>query len=55
MLKFSDSSLKPEYQNLPEGDVKLSQAEILMAKNHFSWEPKITLEEGLKELLTIKE
>ncbi len=50
MIRLSGKSLKPEYNSLPEGDIKLSQADILLAKKFFSWEPKITLEEGLRNL-----
>ena len=50
MIKLSGKSLKPEYSNLPEGDIKLSQADIRLAANKLSWRPKITLEDGLSEL-----
>ena len=50
MIKLSGKSLKPEYSNLPEGDIKLSQADIRLAANKLSWRPKITLEDGLKKL-----
>ena len=49
MIKFSCKSLKPVYNKLPDGDVKLSQADISLVKKNFSWEPKITLEEGLSK------
>ncbi len=52
MIRLSDNSLKPEYKNLPKGDIQLSQANIFLSKNCFSWEPKISLEEGLRELIT---
>ena len=50
MIRLSGKSLNPEYDNLPDGDIKLSQADILLAKKFLSWEPKITLEEGLRNL-----
>jgi len=50
MIRLSGKSLKPEYSNLPEGDIKLSQADIHLAENNLSWRPKITLEDGLKKL-----
>jgi len=50
MIRLSGKSLKPEYNSLPEGDIKLSQADIHLAANKLSWKPKIPLEEGLSEL-----
>jgi len=50
MIRLCGKSLKPEYNSLPEGDIKLSQADIHLAENNLSWKPKITLEEGLSEL-----
>lgn len=49
MIKLSGKSLKPVYNKLPNGDIKLSQADISLVKKTFSWEPKITLEEGLSK------
>ena len=51
MISISGKSLKPEYSSLPEGDVKLSQADIHLALKKLSWKPKITLKDGLRELL----
>ena len=51
MIRLSEKSLKPEYSSLPEGDVKLSQADIHLALKKLSWKPKITLKDGLRELL----
>jgi len=33
-----------------EGDIEKSQADISLAKKLLAWEPKITLEEGLKKI-----
>lgn len=49
MIRLSGKSLKPVYNKLPDGDVKLSQADISSVKKTFSWKPKITLEEGLSK------
>jgi len=49
IIRLSGKSLKPVYDKLPDGDVKLSQADISLAKKFFSWDPKITLEEGLSK------
>jgi len=50
MIRLSGKSIKPEYSSLPEGDIKLSQADIHLAANKLSWKPKVTLEGGLDKL-----
>jgi len=50
MIRLSGKSFKLGYNSLPEGDIKLSQADIRLAANKLSWKPKIPLEEGLSEL-----
>ena len=50
MIRLSGKSFKLGYNSLPEGDIKLSQADIHLAANKLSWKPKITLEDGLSEL-----
>jgi len=50
MIRLSGKSIKPEYGSLPEGDIKLSQADIHLAANKLSWKPKVTLEGGLDKL-----
>lgn len=50
MIKISRKSLKPEYNSLPEGDIKLSQADINLTTKKLLWKPKVTLEDGLSEL-----
>jgi len=49
MIRLSGKSLKPVYNKLPDGDVKLSQADISLVKKTFPWKPKTTLEEGLSK------
>ena len=49
MIRLSGKSLKPVYNKLPDGDVKLSQADISLVKKTFSWKSKTTLEDGLSK------
>ncbi len=50
MIRLSGKSLKPEYNSLPDGDIKLSQADIHLAAKKLSWKSKVILEDGLSEL-----
>lgn len=50
MIKISGKQLELVFDNLPPGDVKLSTANISNSKKYLKWEPKTTLEEGLKTL-----
>ena len=47
MIKISKRDIKPIFDNLPEGDVEKSQADITLAKNTFGWESTTRLEDGL--------
>ncbi len=55
MINLSGLSLKPIYDNPREGDIEKSQADISLAKNLINWEPKTTLEDGLKKIFPIIE
>jgi len=48
-------SIKPIYEKPREGDIEKSQADISLAKSLIDWEPKTTLEEGLKQIFPIIE
>ena len=50
MIRLSGLSIKPIYEKAREGDIFKSQADISLAKKLLDWEPKITLEEGLKKI-----
>jgi len=50
MIRLSGLSLEPIYEKAREGDIKNSQGDISLAKKLLSWEPKITLEEGLNKI-----
>lgn len=48
VLEATGSKSKVEYKPLPENDPKVRQPDISLAKEKLGWEPKTTLEEGLK-------
>lgn len=50
MIRLSDKQSTIEHAKLPEGDVRVSQADISLAKKSLLWEPQIDLEEGLSKL-----
>ena len=50
MIKISKKDLKSIFDELPEGDVKNSQAETTLAKNILNWKYITELEEGLSTL-----
>ncbi len=50
MIKISKKDLKSIFDELPEGDVKNSQAETTLAKNILNWKYVTELEEGLSTL-----
>ena len=49
MIKLSGKSLKLEFNDLPEGDVKESQADVNLAKKLINWSYQTKLEDGLKK------
>jgi UDP-glucuronate decarboxylase len=51
VLELADSKSKIEYLPLPEDDPKQRQPEITLAKSALGWEPKVKLEDGLKETI----
>ncbi len=48
MIRLSGFSLHPIYEEPRKGDIDKSHADVTLAKELINWEPKITLEEGLK-------
>ncbi len=48
ILRLTNSNSKIVYEPLPEDDPLQRQPDITLAKNVLGWEPKISLEEGLK-------
>jgi UDP-glucuronate decarboxylase len=51
ILKLSGSKSKIIHQPLPSDDPKQRQPNIELAKSKLGWEPKINLEDGLKETI----
>jgi UDP-glucuronate decarboxylase len=51
VLKLSNSKSKIIYQPLPSDDPKQRQPNIDLAKTKLSWQPKVNLEDGLKETI----
>jgi len=48
ILELTGSKSKITFKTLPEDDPKIRQPEISKAKKLLNWEPKISLDEGLK-------
>jgi UDP-glucuronate decarboxylase len=51
VLKLSGSKSKIIHQPLPSDDPKQRQPNIELAKSILGWEPKVNLEDGLKETI----
>ncbi len=51
ILKLSGSKSKIIYQPLPSDDPRQRQPKIELAKVKLAWEPKVNLEDGLKETI----
>jgi len=54
MVSLSGKDLKVTHSTLKEGDIKFSQADILLAKKELGYKPKIKLKDGLNKLIKIK-
>lgn len=51
IIKVTHSSSRCVYRSLPQDDPKVRRPDIALAKGLLAWEPKISLEEGLKRSL----
>jgi len=51
VLKLTSSQSKIIFKALPEDDPKQRQPNISLAKDKLDWEPKVSLEDGLKETI----
>jgi len=51
ILKLSGSKSKTIHQPLPSDDPKQRQPNIDLAKEKLGWQPKVSLEDGLKETI----
>ena len=50
MINLTGENFESEYVDSRSGDIKKSQADTSLAKKLIDWEPKFSLEEGLKEI-----
>jgi UDP-glucuronate decarboxylase len=51
VLKLTSSRSKIIFKALPEDDPKQRQPNISLAKEKLDWEPRVSLEDGLKETI----
>jgi len=51
ILKLSGSKSKLVFEPLPSDDPKQRQPDIALAKSQLGWQPKVALEDGLKETI----
>jgi len=51
IIELTGSSSKLDFQPLPSDDPIQRKPDITLAREHFGWEPKIQLEEGLKKTI----
>ena len=51
IIMLTNSKSKLTYKELPMDDPKQRQPDITLAKNKLDWEPKVSLDEGLKETI----
>jgi len=51
MINLSRLKIEPIFQKSSQGDIEKSHADISRAKKYFDWEPKIELQDWLREIL----
>jgi UDP-glucuronate decarboxylase len=51
IIRLTKSKSKIKYMDLPQDDPKQRKPDISLAKKELSWEPKVALEDGLKETI----
>jgi UDP-glucuronate decarboxylase len=51
VISLTGSSSKIVFQPLPSDDPKQRKPDISLAKEKLRWEPKVALEDGLKETI----
>jgi UDP-glucuronate decarboxylase len=51
ILRLTGSRSRIEFRPLPQDDPRVRQPDITRAKTILGWEPRVPLEEGLKETI----
>ena len=51
VIRLTGSSSSLEYRELPQDDPTRRKPDISLAKKMLGWEPKVSLEDGLKETI----
>ena len=52
IIAMTGSKSRIEFRPLPEDDPKTRRPDISLAKEKLGWEPKVDLEDGLKETIS---
>jgi UDP-glucuronate decarboxylase len=52
VIRLTGSKSKLRFEPLPQDDPKQRQPDIALAKAKLGWEPKVNLEDGLKETIS---
>jgi len=51
VIRLTETRSKIVFMDLPSDDPMQRQPDITLAREHLDWEPKVALEEGLKETI----
>jgi UDP-glucuronate decarboxylase len=51
IIRLTGSTSKIQYKPLPQDDPKQRKPDITLAKQKLGWEPKVALQDGLKETI----
>jgi UDP-glucuronate decarboxylase len=51
IISLTGSKSKPIFRGLPQDDPKQRKPDITLAKTELDWQPRVTLEDGLKETI----
>ena len=52
IIRMTGAKSKVVFKPLPQDDPKLRQPDITLARKILKWEPKVNLEDGLKETIS---
>jgi UDP-glucuronate decarboxylase len=52
VLRLTESKSKLVFKELPEDDPKQRKPDIVLAQAKLNWNPKVSLEDGLKETIS---